>query len=154
MWTSQPVADTGKFELCYRSPRPGFAGIVEVQVVAVSPEGEQTAAYAPDQLVLIPSPSSCTPSAKLCCDAAATQPAAAGAAAPDVDMAAAPTGTLTQAVAMPTQPAPAASSGCAVSSYNDLTGDLWCALILLLVAAGSRLRTSRKPVRSRAASAS
>jgi hypothetical protein len=146
MWASQPIDDTGMFELCYRSPSPGYAGIVEMQIVAVSPEGDQTAAYPPDQLVLVSSPANCTPSAKLCCDSVA---AAAGAGAAGSGAA---TGMLAQATgaagsagsaAMTTQPLAArqtASSGCSVSARNT-PADLWCALMLLLLAAGVRVRT-------------
>lgn len=165
MWGSQPSDDTGKFELCYRSPMPGYSGIVEVQVVAVSPQGETTAAYAPDQLVIVPSSANCTPSAKFCCDSAAA--GAAGAAASSVSMNAASTGTIVQGAtmtgsagsagsAMPPQPngatagAPAImetpkapSSGCSVNTRGAKpeNADVWCALLLLLTAAGVRLRT-------------
>lgn len=163
MWAQQPIDDSGKFELCYRSPRPGFAGIVELQVVAVGPDGEQTAAYPPDQLVLVPGAANCTPSAKLCCDAAAVT-GAAGAAASSVSMNSTATGEIVQAAgaagsagsAMSTQPAAAmqsalmeapkaASSGCSVGTRGAGTkpenADLWCALVLLFAAAGARLRT-------------
>ena len=157
MWATTPVDDTGKYELCYRSPRPGFAGILQMQIVAVGPDGEQTAAYAPDNLVVVASSAGCTESAKLCCDANATQPAAAGSgaagsiapAAPS-DMGAAGTGTLTQAATMPTQSAPAApateSSGCScgmASAGADLAG----AFLMLLMAAGFRPRRARPHVR-------
>lgn len=145
MWATQPVDDTGKYELCYRSPKPGFSGILEIQIVAVSPEGEQTAAYAPDNLVLVPRAASCTESAKLCCDASAAQPSAAG-------MGAAGTGTLTQAAMMPTQPASAGqaapasmpqmqSSGCNIGGIS-VGADLRGALLMLLMAAavGARRR--------------
>lgn len=168
MWAQQPIDDTGKYELCYRSPMPGYSGIVELQIVAVSPEGEKTAAYPPDQLVLVAGAANCTPSAKLCCDAAAAT-GAAGAAASSVSMDSSATGEIVQAAAaagsggaaMSTQPAgamqsalmetpKAASSGCAVGSGRGGTGntrdtkpentDLWCALVLLLTAAGMRKR--------------
>lgn len=99
MWDSKPADDTGRFEFCYRSPKPGFSGIMELRVVAVSPEGDMTAAYAPDQIVLIPTASTCTPSAKLCCDIAAAGGADTGAAATSVDPGASappPVGTLAQ----------------------------------------------------------
>lgn len=163
MWESQPVGDSGKFELCYRSPMPGYAGIVEVQVIAVSPEGEQTAAYAPDQLVIVPSSAKCTPSAKFCCDESAAAAGAAGAAASSVSMSATSAGTLVQGAtmmggaggAMSTQPAAAmagapapmempkaASSGCSVHTRigKPESADVWCVLMLLLSAAGVRSR--------------
>jgi hypothetical protein len=163
MWAEQPIDDSGKFELCYRSPMPGYSGIVELKVVAVSPDGEQTAAYPPDQLVVVPSTANCTPSAKLCCDATAAT-GAAGAAASSVSMNGA-TGEIVQAAAaagsggaaMATQPAgamqpammaapKAASSGCSLGGAGGRgagkpgNADLWCALVLLLTAAGARLR--------------
>ena len=165
MWGSQTIDDSGKYELCYRSPMPGYSGIVEVQVVATSPEGEQTAAYAPDQLVIVPSSAKCTPSTKFCCDMTA---GAAGAAAESVSMNSASMGTLVQGAtmtgsagsagsAMSSQPgaamaragAPAmmetpkaASSGCSVNAHSTKpeNADVWCALTLLLTAAGVRLR--------------
>jgi hypothetical protein len=156
MWAKQPVDESGKYELCYRSPRPGFSGILEIQIIAVGPDGEQTAAYAPDNLVLVPNAASCTESAKLCCDATAMQPAAAGAAAAGVmgntsvtsDMGGAGTGTLTQptqaAPAVATAPsapatAPAASSGCSCAT-KSVGADFWGACLMLLMAAAFRAR--------------
>ena len=167
MWASQPVDDTGKYELCFRSPRPGFSGILQMQILAVSPDGEQTAAYAPDNLVVVPSKANCTESAKLCCDASAMQPLAAGSGAAGTDVAGsgaagtgaagdaalsgmgeAGTGTLTQAVGTPTQvtssaPNEAASSGCSCA-VKSAGADLGGACLVLLMAAGARLR---RPVR-------
>jgi MYXO-CTERM domain-containing protein len=151
MWATQPVDETGKYELCYRSPEPGFSGILEIRIVAVGPDGEQTAAYAPDNLVLVPNAANCTESAKLCCDATAMQPAAAGAAgvagaaaaaAAPSDISTAGTGTLTQ----PTQAAPAMAtaprapaSGCSCVT-QPAGADLWGACLMLLMAAGFRAR--------------
>jgi hypothetical protein len=155
MWASQPVDETGKYELCYRSPKAGFAGILQMQIIAVGPDGEQTAAYAPDNLVVVASSAGCTESAKLCCTPNAAQPPAAGAAAAagagaagtaaPSDMSTAGTGSLTQAATMPTQAAPtepAASSGCSCATKSAGT-DLCGAGLMLLMAAGVRLRQRR-----------
>ncbi|HTU62584.1 MAG TPA: hypothetical protein VMF89_29185, partial [Polyangiales bacterium] len=151
MWASRPIDETGKYELCYRSPQAGFAGILQMQIIAVGPDGEQTAAYAPDNLVVVPSMASCTESAKLCCDPNAAQPPAAGAAAAGAagaaaagsaatsDMGAAGTGSLTQAATMPTQAAAPASSGCSCAA-RSAGADLCGAGIMLLMAACVRLR--------------
>jgi hypothetical protein len=155
-WAEQPADDTGKFEMCFRSPSPGFSGILEIRVVAISPTGEQIAAYAPDQLVLIPSANTCTESAKLCCDANATQPSAAGAGA--AGAAGAPgdmTGTITQGAEMASagatamEPAaatpggtapPPPSSGCTATRRAPAGTDLWAGLTVLLVVLGLRRR--------------
>jgi uncharacterized protein (TIGR03382 family) len=156
MWASQPVDDTGKFELCYRSPTPGFAGIMDLRVVAVGPDGEQTAAYPPDQIVLISNSATCTPSAKFCCDA--TAPADGSMGTTSVDPAAPGTGTMAQpatadmmaaaagapagAAASSSEPAAAMqepeSSGC--SSVGGSGASALSALGVLLAAAGLRRR--------------
>ena len=146
MWAAEPVDETGQYELCYRSPSAGFAGIVQIQIIAVGPDGEQTAAYAPDNLVVVPNAAACTESAKLCCDLGGMQPSAAGAAGSEAlsDMPAAGTGTLTQAVAMPTMPtmstmptteAPAPASGCSCATQRA-GADLWSALLTLMLFVG------------------
>jgi hypothetical protein len=154
MWETQPVDDSGKFEMCYRSPSAGFAGILQMQIIAVTPDGEQTAAYAPDNLVVVPSLAPCTESAKLCCDASAMQPPAAGAGAAGAgapEMGAAGTGMITQAMSTPSEPAaampteaPTQSSGCSCAAQSA-SADLWGACLMLLMAAGvgARARARR-----------
>lgn len=116
IWATEPLEDGAqRFELCYRNPLPGKSGIFHMRVSALSPGGEESAAYALDQLTLLAKQAPCVESAKLCCDAAqpappmaaaienataAVQPLAAGAAAP--------------AVASP-RAAPTAANGCTVT---------------------------------------
>ena len=73
MWATEPLKDGAqKFELCFRNALPGRSGLLNLRVTALSPSGEETAAYALDQLSLVAKEAACTESAKLCCDM--TQP--------------------------------------------------------------------------------
>lgn len=156
MWASQPLDDTGMFELCYHSPSAGFSGILEMRIVVASPQGEESAAYAPDRLVVVSSPAKCSESAKLCCDDTQPEAPEVAASAPSVDMvdaghmatadAADAMPTLTQAVATTAQPAAdapmtttataeKAGGGCSVSTARSGRANGWGALMLLAMAA-------------------
>ncbi|MET0387573.1 MAG: hypothetical protein ABW321_16510, partial [Polyangiales bacterium] len=75
-WTTQASDDSGRYELCFRSPDRSLAGLVQIRVSARAPNGDETAAYAPDQLALVASDGPCSANEKFCCDAAASDPLA------------------------------------------------------------------------------
>jgi hypothetical protein len=158
MWGSAPSDDSGRFQLCFQSPKPSYSGIVEIKVVAVSPAGEQLAAYAPDQVVFIPKAASCTESSKVCCPATApAAPAVAAAvgmrsdgvnaAAPAAGAAAGPTAGSAGSATTEPSTAHAHNSGCAVVRAHSQLG--WPTLALLSAAA-IRLRQRARSRRAQA----
>jgi len=149
LWATEPLADGARrFDLCYRNPRPGRSGILQLRVSAVSPSGDETAAYALDQLTLVAQEAACTESSKLCCEplSAATSEAtatatlqqanvSAGAPAPPPSAAGASAPTPAAPAPAPPppsqqQPAPAAKSGCSIAAGAERPLSAWYALAL------------------------
>jgi hypothetical protein len=137
-WRKDVPVDNGQLDLCFSSPDPQLSGLIRLRIGVKTPQGLETHAHSPDVLVLVSTPSACSPGDSDCCQPppaqapAPPQPTAAGAAAPPP--------APTPAPAM--QPI-AASRGCAVErvAQPDRARSLAWLLTLLLAAATRRRRT-------------